>query len=112
MARLENALTRELSGEQFVTAVLAEIGGGSSITVINCGHPPPMVLDADGDIWFAEPPDDALPLGLGSLGGRASPCRTTSRSSRATRSSSTPTVSSRPATGWARSTRWRSGRTC
>jgi serine phosphatase RsbU (regulator of sigma subunit) len=67
VVRLENALTRELSGEQFVTAVLAEIGGGSSITVINCGHPSPMVLRADGKSWFADPPDEALPLGMSSL---------------------------------------------
>nr|BFE88803.1 hypothetical protein GCM10020093_114040 [Planobispora longispora] len=30
VTRLENALTRELSGEQFVTAVLAETTGGDS----------------------------------------------------------------------------------
>ncbi|MEU8199861.1 PP2C family protein-serine/threonine phosphatase [Streptosporangium sp. NPDC049046] len=67
VGRLENALTRELSGEQFVTAVLAEISGDSTITVINCGHPAPLVLDADGGIWFADPPDEALPLGMSAL---------------------------------------------
>ncbi|MER5423756.1 PP2C family protein-serine/threonine phosphatase [Streptosporangium roseum] len=67
VARLENALTRELSGEQFVTGILAEITGGTSITVINCGHPSPMVLGSDGEHWFADPPDEALPLGMGSL---------------------------------------------
>lgn len=67
VTRLENALTRELSGEQFVTAILAEIIGGGSITVINCGHPSPMVLGADAKHWFADPPDEALPLGMGSL---------------------------------------------
>ncbi|MFJ2029305.1 PP2C family protein-serine/threonine phosphatase [Streptosporangium sp. NPDC087985] len=67
VARLENALTRELSGEQFVTAILAEITGGASITVINCGHPSPMVLSSDSEHWFADPPDEALPLGMGSL---------------------------------------------
>ncbi|MFD8525842.1 PP2C family protein-serine/threonine phosphatase [Streptosporangium canum] len=67
VARLENALTRELSGEQFVTGILAEITGGTSITVINCGHPSPMVLGVDGRHWFADPPDEALPLGMGSL---------------------------------------------
>ncbi|MDP9861777.1 MULTISPECIES: PP2C family protein-serine/threonine phosphatase [Streptosporangium] len=67
VARLENALTRELSGEQFVTAILAEITGGASITVINCGHPPPMVLGSGGGHWFADPPDEALPLGMGPL---------------------------------------------
>ncbi|MFC4059825.1 PP2C family protein-serine/threonine phosphatase [Planomonospora corallina] len=67
VSRLENALTRELSGEQFVTAVLAEITGGDSVTVLNCGHPPPMVLTADGEPWFAEPPEEALPLGMTTL---------------------------------------------
>lgn len=65
--RLENALTRELSGEQFVTAVLAELTGGDCLTVLNCGHPPPMVLAAGGEHWFAGPPEEALPLGMGSL---------------------------------------------
>lgn len=70
VVRLENALTRELSGEQFVTAVLAEITDlteNTVITIINCGHPAPMVLGADGRRWFADPPDEALPLGMGSL---------------------------------------------
>ncbi|MEU6742438.1 PP2C family protein-serine/threonine phosphatase [Streptosporangium sandarakinum] len=67
VTRLENALSRELSGEQFVTAILAEITGDDSITVVNCGHPPPMVLGADGKQWFAEPPEEALPLGMGAL---------------------------------------------
>ncbi|WP_433541365.1 PP2C family protein-serine/threonine phosphatase [Streptosporangium sandarakinum] len=67
VTRLENALSRELSGEQFVTAILAEITGDASITVVNCGHPPPMVLGADGKQWFAEPPEEALPLGMGVL---------------------------------------------
>ncbi|GGS54533.1 membrane protein [Planobispora rosea] len=67
VTRLENALTRELSGEQFVTAVLAETAGDDSLTVLNCGHPPPMVLTSGGDHWFADPPDEALPLGMGSL---------------------------------------------
>jgi len=67
VGRLENALTRELSGEQFVTAVLAEISGDSTITLINCGHPAPLVFDADGGVWFADPPDDALPLGMSTL---------------------------------------------
>ncbi len=76
VARLENALTRELSGEHFVTAILAEItemtditgmAVGTSITAINCGHPAPMVLAADGSRWFADPPDEALPLGMASL---------------------------------------------
>ncbi|MFD0889227.1 PP2C family protein-serine/threonine phosphatase, partial [Streptosporangium algeriense] len=78
VARLENALSRELSGEQFVTAILAEITDltdlgevqeGTSITVINCGHPPPMVLTADGGRSFADPPEEALPLGMASLKG-------------------------------------------
>ncbi|GIH74229.1 PP2C family protein-serine/threonine phosphatase [Planobispora longispora] len=67
VTRLENALTRELSGEQFVTAVLAETTGGDSLTVLSCGHPPPMVITSRGDHWFADPPDEALPLGMGSL---------------------------------------------
>ncbi len=117
-ARLETALGRNLTGEQFVTAVLAEVrecdaegatrrgtegpvgadtgdaagrdagrdagdaadGGTESrvddaaadsaagrVALLNCGHPAPLVVRADGGIEFAEPPDVAPPLGMAAL---------------------------------------------
>jgi serine phosphatase RsbU (regulator of sigma subunit) len=62
--RLERALSRHLTGEQFVTAVLAEIGPGDKAGLLNCGHPPPLVIRSDGRTELAEPPDVAPPLGL------------------------------------------------
>ncbi|MGW0772327.1 PP2C family protein-serine/threonine phosphatase [Streptomyces sp. NPDC002835] len=64
--RLERALERELQGgEKFVTAVLAELAVDKGVTLLNYGHPAPMVVRADGTVTFAEPPRRALPLGLG-----------------------------------------------
>ncbi len=62
--RVERALNRHLSGERFVTAVLAEIGDGPDATLLNYGHPAPLVVRPDGTVAFAAPPDRALPLGL------------------------------------------------
>nr|WP_260635239.1 PP2C family protein-serine/threonine phosphatase [Streptomyces angustmyceticus] len=63
-ARVERALNRHLSGERFVTAVLAEIGDGPHATLLNFGHPAPLVVRPAGSVAFAAPPDRALPLGL------------------------------------------------
>ncbi|MGD3108183.1 PP2C family protein-serine/threonine phosphatase [Streptomyces sp. YGL11-2] len=63
-ARVERALNRHLSGERFVTAVLAEIGDGPDATLLNFGHPSPLVVRPDGEVGYAAPPERALPLGL------------------------------------------------
>ncbi|WP_433858778.1 PP2C family protein-serine/threonine phosphatase [Streptomyces kronopolitis] len=62
--RVERALNRHLAGERFVTAVLAEIGDGPRATLLNFGHPAPLVVRPAGTVAFAAPPDRALPLGL------------------------------------------------
>jgi serine phosphatase RsbU (regulator of sigma subunit) len=67
VGRIEAALSRRLSGEKFVTAVLAEIVDDDTVTLLNCGHPSPLVLGADGGGFFAEPDDVAPPLGLTEL---------------------------------------------
>lgn len=63
--RLERSVARELEGEKFVTAVLAEIGSAGGAVFLNYGHPPPMVVRQDGTVDFPQPPAYALPLGLG-----------------------------------------------
>lgn len=71
--RLERALEREGARrdgldafEGFTTAVLAEIPRGEEVVrIVNRGHPPPLLLHADGTLDAGEP---ALPLGLGELG--------------------------------------------
>ncbi|WP_062436640.1 PP2C family protein-serine/threonine phosphatase [Herbidospora daliensis] len=65
--RLEASLARHLSGETFVTAVIAE-AYDSEISILNCGHPPPLVIRHDGRAVLLEPEEDSLPLGLAALG--------------------------------------------
>lgn len=67
--RLERSVARELEGEKFVTAVLAEIGSDHEVVFLNHGHPAPMVVRQDGGADFPQPPAYALPLGLGAHGG-------------------------------------------
>ena len=66
--RLERSVARELEGEKFVTAVLAEIGSDHGVVFLNYGHPAPMVMRQDGGVEFPQPPAYALPLGLGAHG--------------------------------------------
>jgi serine phosphatase RsbU (regulator of sigma subunit) len=66
--RLERALNRRLEGEEFVTAVLVEVDDEHCVTLLNYGHPAPLLLCADGTVVFAEPPQTAPPLGLAALG--------------------------------------------
>ncbi|MEU6540854.1 PP2C family protein-serine/threonine phosphatase [Streptomyces sp. NPDC047000] len=73
--RLERALAREGTRrdtvdtfEEFTTAVLAEIpGDGTLVRVVNRGHPPPLLLLADGTVRALHEGTAALPLGLGEL---------------------------------------------
>ncbi|MEV1000518.1 PP2C family protein-serine/threonine phosphatase [Nonomuraea sp. NPDC050202] len=64
--RLEASLARHLGGEQFVTAIIAEIHE-TEMTLVNFGHPAPLLLLGDGTLHTADPPDPGLPLGLGAL---------------------------------------------
>ncbi|WP_155055630.1 PP2C family protein-serine/threonine phosphatase [Streptomyces blattellae] len=66
--RLERSVARELEGERFVTAILAEIGSGEGVVFLNYGHPAPMVARKDGAVDFPQPPAYALPLGLNAHG--------------------------------------------
>lgn len=63
--RVQRAADRALSGEKFVTAIIAEISAERGATLLNYGHPAPMVLRPDGTACFPEPPEYAMPLGLG-----------------------------------------------
>lgn len=69
-ARIELSLDRQASEEEFVTAVLAQLTPGGCIEILNCGHPPPVLL-AQGSAHFAEPPEADLPLGLRQLAATA-----------------------------------------
>ncbi|MFJ9950404.1 PP2C family protein-serine/threonine phosphatase [Kitasatospora sp. NPDC091207] len=55
------------SGESFITAVILDIpDDGSVIRLIDCGHPPPLLLRADG-VTALNARRPAPPLGLGEL---------------------------------------------
>ncbi|MEE1787637.1 PP2C family protein-serine/threonine phosphatase [Streptomyces sp. SP17BM10] len=55
------------SGEAFITAVLLDIpDDGTEVRLIDCGHPPPLLLRADGITPLAAD-HPAPPLGLGEL---------------------------------------------
>ena len=65
--RVERSLQRQAADEEFVTAILAQIpAGGQRIEILNCGHPPPLMLRA-GAAQLIEPRDASLPLGLAQL---------------------------------------------
>ncbi|MEU4033983.1 PP2C family protein-serine/threonine phosphatase [Streptomyces collinus] len=74
--RLERALAREGTRrdgidafEGFTTAVLAELPHGDHIVrIVNRGHPPPLMLHADGSLRSLIPCEPALPLGMSDLG--------------------------------------------
>lgn len=62
--RLERSAARELEGEKFVTAILAEIDTEHEVVFINYGHPAPMIVRKDGTVDFPQPPAFTPPLGL------------------------------------------------
>jgi serine phosphatase RsbU (regulator of sigma subunit) len=67
-SRLEASLSRQLAEEEFVTAVLAQLSpDGSKVTLLTCGHPPPLLLPAGGPPRAADPLSPGLPLGLATL---------------------------------------------
>jgi serine phosphatase RsbU (regulator of sigma subunit) len=89
--RIDASLARRPAAplEEFVTAVLAEIDPvAGSLTVYNCGHPPPLVLSPAPDpqdgsggnrlprVTTVDVPAPALPLRLMSLGGTSGAERT------------------------------------
>ncbi|MEU8585603.1 PP2C family protein-serine/threonine phosphatase [Streptomyces sp. NPDC048664] len=67
--RLDSALARCPTTEEFVTAVLVGVPDAPGpAVVVNCGHPPPL-LCRNGEYSEVEPPVAAPPLGLRDLAG-------------------------------------------
>jgi phosphoserine phosphatase RsbU/P len=58
------SVTRAAGQEDFVTAVFAELDPAGWIKLVNCGHPPPLRLSADGQLAPLAPHAFAAPLGL------------------------------------------------
>jgi serine phosphatase RsbU (regulator of sigma subunit) len=68
--RLDAGLSRRWGQyEEFVTALLAQIEPNEGrLTIVNCGHPPPILVSQDGDVQILEVHAPAPPLGLIALG--------------------------------------------
>ncbi len=64
-ALLERALEEDLGEEDFVTAVLCELGPLGALEVVNCGHPSPLLVPADGLARLLPATRPSPPLGLG-----------------------------------------------
>jgi Stage II sporulation protein E (SpoIIE) len=63
VADLDRAVARSVGDdEDFVTAALVEERGGT-LTILNCGHPAPLLLRR-GEVIALEPPAPAPPLGF------------------------------------------------
>ncbi|MEV6342136.1 PP2C family protein-serine/threonine phosphatase [Actinoplanes sp. NPDC051851] len=62
VADLDRAVARSVGDEDFVTAALVEERGGT-LTIVNCGHPAPLLLRR-GNVIPLEPPAPAPPLGF------------------------------------------------
>jgi serine phosphatase RsbU (regulator of sigma subunit) len=62
VVELDKAVSRSIGDEDFVTAALVEERGGT-LTVVNCGHPAPLLLRR-GRAIALDPPSPAPPLGL------------------------------------------------
>ncbi|OEV31330.1 hypothetical protein AN219_05710 [Streptomyces nanshensis] len=66
---LERAALRHFPEGAFATVILAEVNADGTVTLLNYGHPPPLIVRRDGTSYFAEPAEPALPLGLTDIGG-------------------------------------------
>lgn len=62
VADLDRAVARSVGDEDFVTAALVEERGGT-LTIVNCGHPSPLLLRR-GQVIPLDPPASAPPLGF------------------------------------------------
>jgi phosphoserine phosphatase RsbU/P len=60
---LGRAIGPHLDEEDFVTAVLAQIAPTGELTIVNCGHHPPL-LSNGGGLWPLTGEKPVLPLGL------------------------------------------------
>ena len=61
--RVDDVISRLIDEEEFVTAVFAEFRDDGTIAVANCGHHPPLLLDADGT-RVLDTGEPTPPLGL------------------------------------------------
>ena len=63
VAALDRRVAGELGEEDFVTVVVVEFGPQGWLRLVNCGHPPPLLVQPTGRVLVA-PRQPAPPLGL------------------------------------------------
>ncbi len=61
---VDQSVTTAAGEEDFVTAVFAELDPAGWLQLVNCGHPPPLLLAADGELRALSPRAYTTPLGL------------------------------------------------
>jgi hypothetical protein len=61
---VDRSVARAAGDEDFVTAVFAEFDPRGWLQLVVCGHPPPLLLAADGELRALAPTAYATPLGL------------------------------------------------
>ncbi|MEU9475803.1 PP2C family protein-serine/threonine phosphatase [Streptomyces sp. NPDC048191] len=71
VARIERSLARNLGPDDFVTAVVAGLPDSGDLEIVNCGHAPPLLISASGEVGAVETARPAPPLGLRALSGQA-----------------------------------------
>jgi hypothetical protein len=62
VARVDHRLARYLDDEGFATAIVAELSADGTLRMVNCGHPPPLLLRCGAATVLATRP--TTPLGL------------------------------------------------
>ncbi|MFD5542651.1 PP2C family protein-serine/threonine phosphatase [Streptomyces sp. NPDC127079] len=67
VGRIERSLARNLGPDDFVTAVVVGHPGEGRLEMVNCGHAPPLLISASGEVVAAESTRPAPPLGLRAL---------------------------------------------
>jgi phosphoserine phosphatase RsbU/P len=65
VADLDNVVTAVAGDEDFVTAVLAEFHDDHTVTLVNCGHHPPLLLTNGDTGSLIDTGEPQPPLGLG-----------------------------------------------
>jgi serine phosphatase RsbU (regulator of sigma subunit) len=61
--QIDRRVRHYLDAEDFVTALIVDVNDNGTYTVVNCGHPAPLLASADGITELACHP--SVPLGLG-----------------------------------------------
>lgn len=67
IARTMDAAFRRIGpdDEDFATAVMIELTDEGDLTVVNCGHPAPLLVAGGDEVIELRPPQPAPPIGLG-----------------------------------------------